>query len=168
MRSAVPCDRPGFTLIELLVVVAIISVLASLLLPALQKARTHAKMSACVSNMKQIGLGMMQYAGDNREQLPPRYGSASSNFSASDWAMNNAKAYQYGLPMALGLLYVGNYIGGGEPILLALPQRKCHGFKGIEQQQLAPLTLRPPGSLLDDVDDLGGGQLGSHREDLGG
>jgi len=54
----------GFTLIELLVVVAIISLLAAILFPVFARARENARRSSCMSNLKQIGLGMMMYAQD--------------------------------------------------------------------------------------------------------
>ena len=60
----------GFTLIELLVVIAIIAILAAMLLPALQSARERGRRGSCISNLKQIGTALMQYAQDNREKMP--------------------------------------------------------------------------------------------------
>lgn len=62
--------RKGFTLIELLVVIAIIAILAAILFPVFAKAREKARQSSCLSNLKQIGLGFMQYAQDYDETLP--------------------------------------------------------------------------------------------------
>ena len=69
-RRAKNYDRRGFTLIELLVVIAIIAILAAILFPVFARARENARRAACQSNLKQIGLGMMQYPQDYDERLP--------------------------------------------------------------------------------------------------
>lgn len=65
--------RSGFTLIELLVVIAIIAILAAILFPVFARARENARRASCMSNLKQIGLGMMQYTQDYDEHYPPNW-----------------------------------------------------------------------------------------------
>ena len=63
--------RKGFTLIELLVVIAIISILAAILFPVFARARENARRASCMSNLKQLGLGMMMYIQDYDERYAP-------------------------------------------------------------------------------------------------
>src|ERR1019366_5528182 len=63
---------PGFTLLELLVVIAVISILASLLLPAISRSKLAATTISCLNNEKELGLALEMYADDNNDHYPPR------------------------------------------------------------------------------------------------
>jgi prepilin-type N-terminal cleavage/methylation domain-containing protein len=65
-------SRRGFTLIELLVVIAIIAILAAMLLPALARARQRSQRTACLSNLKQVGVAFQLYLDENGDRFPDR------------------------------------------------------------------------------------------------
>ena len=100
--------RLAFTLVELLIVIAILAILAALLLPSLNSARHKGLKAACLSNLRQIGLAIHAYAGDNNGRIPygpkaPPFTSAG-NFYPSTGAPTSLVSLQNGAPVGLGLL----------------------------------------------------------------
>jgi len=80
--------KNGFTLIELLVVIAIISILAAILFPVFARARENARRASCMSNLKQMGLAMMQYTQDYDESYPYAQSSGmGANPAGGNWSL---------------------------------------------------------------------------------
>jgi prepilin-type N-terminal cleavage/methylation domain-containing protein/prepilin-type processing-associated H-X9-DG protein len=120
--------RRGFTLIELLVVIAIIAILAAILFPVFAQARAKARQAMCLSNLKQVGLALLQYTQDYDERYPMAfYGrlAAENTFAWPELAQPYVKNTQVfrcpdnsqstGNPpgMAFPVTYAYNYYIGG-------------------------------------------------------
>lgn len=103
-----PQSRSGFTLVELLAVIAVIAILAGLLIPGLARAKMAGGKAACISNLRQIGIAIHNYAHDNDGKIPygpkaPPY-TSPANFYPSTGAPTSLLSLQGGAPVALGLM----------------------------------------------------------------
>ena len=122
--------RNGFTLIELLVVIAIIAILAAILFPVFARAREKARQTSCLSNLKQMGVGLQMYSQDYDEQLLRYYGTDYIWFekmmpyvknqqlfkcpsSASGWAVVNITGCTIAHAPESGARARGNYCSYG-------------------------------------------------------
>jgi prepilin-type N-terminal cleavage/methylation domain-containing protein/prepilin-type processing-associated H-X9-DG protein len=94
--------RNAFTLIELLVVIAIIAILAAILFPVFAQARAKARQASCLSNMKQIGTGIMMYTQDYDETLPGNTPLNTNGITDGRWPAPATSAHSAGLSEPLG------------------------------------------------------------------
>ena len=102
-----PRGAGAFTLVELLVVMAIISVLAGILFPVYARSREKARQTACVSNLTQIGMALLVYAGDWDGALPPYHNDFSAD-RHDEWGTAALKGYKP--EILFGVL--DSYLGG--------------------------------------------------------
>ena len=103
--------KTRFTLIELLVVIAIIAILASMLLPALNRARSKAQEIKCVGNQKQLSTAIVIYVNDYNDRLPPNFRSVIGGSGNEIRSLSEGGDLPYP-NIGLGILAAGGYIGG--------------------------------------------------------
>jgi len=135
--------RSAFTLIELLVVIAIIAILAAILFPVFAKAREKARQSSCSSNVKQISLGILQYAQDY-DELAPTLGVCGLGFGYR-WTdmtfpyIKNEQVFQ--CPSTRSYYRAGIYITKGSTYGLNIWSYRKNGWRNVVQLQKPSTTF---------------------------
>ena len=142
MNNQHPHKKSAFTLIELLVVIAIIAILAAILFPVFARARENARRSSCLSNMKQLGLGLTMYTQDNDGGLVAYNNNGSATWGklyvpTIDYVKNDQI---YRCPSANSLV-PASYLSGYYGASYAFPYRNTSYPGWIALPLLAPAKL---------------------------
>ena len=122
--------RKAFTLIELLVVIAIIAILAAILFPVFAQAKEAAKKVQCLSNGRQVGMGLLMYMGDFDDGYPQEHPSTSN--PVVDDSTGQLEAIDYGSPFDKILRYVASRDSSKTQLYICPTDQDPHGQKLLD------------------------------------
>ncbi len=121
----------GFTLIELLVVIAIVALLIGILLPAIGSARRTGQATACGSNIRQLGVGLLMYGQDYKDRIWPNYANLQGSPAGGAWARletGQAKTYKPG--------YIWNYVSNVDRVAECPINKRRKSTGGVPTKNL--------------------------------
>jgi prepilin-type N-terminal cleavage/methylation domain-containing protein len=158
-------NQKGFTLIELLVVIAIIGILASMLLPALARAKNKANRAKCTNNMKQVYTGMLGFAQDNKERMPWQLSPSGVKTHFNGATQNNAGTRANNQSNAVNA-HPSTLQTAGSLGLTAV--KKELGSPKITHSPVDPTRAAPAEIVQDQWSTYNTGQSGNANAQLGG